>query len=248
MTSLVVTLHTQQALDERARFHSHQWAEIPDDLAVAYMTGGLKRVRRMVEAFTRFEYAPDTARWVRGAWRRGQPELRLRYLGPTLLRLDRLRQSGTVDAYRGHLDILGGSLVPSAAITAPLPWPEDLPWAAPSAGEFDVRAEQQRPPYLGVVEFRVYRRPSGCSVHVFVRDLPVPHRGFMAWLWRHAWMPLQSAPNLAFLRADVQIAATEQGQRVQFESQAHDGVPAPLPPIRPLQETFSTLGPDPGRV
>lgn len=248
MAGVVVTLHTQQAVDERGRFHAHQWAEIQDDLSVVYMTGGLKRVRRMVETYTRFDYAPDTARWVRGVWRRGQPELHLRHLGTTLLRLDRLRQSGTVDAYRGHLDVLGGSLVPRAAIAAPLPWPEDLPWAAPSAGEFDIHLEQARPPYLGIVEFRVYRRPSGCSAHVFVRDLPVPRSGPMAWLWKHAWMPLQSAANLAFLRADVLAAAEEQGQRVQFESQEHEGVPTPLPPIRPLQETFSSLRPGPGAV
>ena len=246
MSSLVVTLHTQHARDERGRFHAHQWAEIPDDLAVVYMTGGLKRVRRMVEAYTRFESAPETARWVRGAWRRGQPVLCLRYFGTTLLMLDRLRQSGTIDAYRGHLDVLGGRLVPPDAIATPLPWPDDLPWAAPSAGEFDIQAEQERPPYLGIVEFRIYRRPSGCSAHVFVRDLPVRRTGFMAWLWRHSWMPLQSQANLAFLRADVQTAAQEQKLSVQFETREHDGVPAPLPPIRPLQETFSSLGPGPG--
>ena len=242
MADLLVTLHSQQALDERGRFQSHQWAEIPDDLSVLYMTGGLKRVRRMVESHSRFaDYAPDTARWVRASWHRGQAEMRLRRLGIPLLHLDRLRQSGTVDAYRGHLDILGGAILAREALASPMPWPDDLPWAAPSAGEFDIQAEQQRPPYLGVVEFRVYRRPGGCSAHLFVRDLPPTRRGLLAWVWSRPWMPFTAAPNLAFLRADVQAAAQESGHRVQFDSREHDGAPAPLPPIRALTDTFSTL-------
>ena len=243
MTNLMVALHSQQGIDERGRLSSHQWAEVPDELAVIYMTGGLKRVRRMAEAYTRCDYAPDLMRRVRAVWRRGEPQFLLRRLRMSLLRLGRLRQAGTVDAYRGHFEILGGAIVPREAITSPLGWPEDLPWAAPSAGEFDIEAEQQRPPYLGVFELRVYRRPSGCNVHVFVRDLPLARRGLKGWLVARPWLPLTSAPNIAFLRADVQGVARELDHAVQFEERTHDGIPEPLPPLRPLQETFSALRP-----
>ncbi len=132
------------------------------------------------------------------------------------------------------------------AIAFPTPWPADLPWVAPSAGEFDITAEQERPPYLGVFEFRVYRRPSGCSAHVFVRDLPVVRRGFKASLWSRPWMPVTREPNLGALRADVFAAAASVGQQVQFETREHDGIPEPLPPLRPVEQTFTALhGPAP---
>ncbi len=98
MAILAVTLHSQGGLDEHGRLQSHQWAEIPDDLAVVYMTGGLKRVRRMVENYTRFDYLPGMQRWVRAAWHRGEPTLFLRYVKMPLLHLGRLRQAGAVDA------------------------------------------------------------------------------------------------------------------------------------------------------
>jgi hypothetical protein len=150
-----------------------------------------------------------------------------------------------VDAYRGHLEILGGALVAREAIASPIPWPADLPWVAPSAGEFDIAAEQNRPSYLGVFEFRVYRRPSGCSAHIFVRDLPVPRRGFRASLWTRPWMPLTNGPNLGALRADVLAAAAQVNLEVQFEIREHAGTPEPLPPLRPLEQTFSVV-PGPG--
>ena len=239
MADLVVTLHNQQALDERQRFQSHQWAEIPDELSVVYMTGGLKRVRRLVEAYCRFGFWRRGAKRVRGTWRRGEPVFELAWLGTPLVHLGRLRQAGTVDVYRGQMDVLGGDLVAREAIQSPIPWPDDLPWVAPSAGEFDEKKEIVRPPYLGIFEFRVYRRPIGCSLHLFLRDFPPLRQGWKAKLWSRDWMPLTRLPNLHFLEADVRAVARQENHGVQFEVRDHEGVPEPLPPIRPVHSIRS---------
>lgn len=246
MPNLVVTLHSQHGVDEKGRLQTHQWAEIPDELSVVYMTGGLKRVRRIVETYFRYDFQPQLRRWVRCLWHRGEPEFMLRYVKQSILHLGRLRQSGTVDAYRGHLEILGGGLLDPHASREPMPWPPDLPWAAPTAGEFDIQAEQVRPPYLGVFELRVYRRPSGCTLHLFVRDLPLLRHGLKASLWSRPWMPLTEPTNLGFLRAEISQTALEQNHKVQFEMRSHDGIPQPLAPIRAVEESFSRIGPGNG--
>lgn len=235
MANLVVQLHSQQALDESGRFHAHQWAEIPDELSVTYMTGGLKRLRRMVETYCAYTFSPEARKWIRASWRRGEPWFRLRYLRVPLVHLGRLRQAGTIDVYRGQFDVLGGDMVAREAIASPRPWPADLPWVAPSDGEFDIEAESQRPPYLGIFEARVYRRPTGCSVHLFLRDFPPIHAGIKARLWSHPWMPLTRLPNLHFLQADARAIAADEGHTVLFEIHEHDGVPEPLAPIRPVE-------------
>ncbi len=235
MAHLVVTLHSQQAMDERGRFSCHQWAEIPDELSVVYMTGGLKRVRGMLETYCGYAFTPEATRWVRAVWRRGEPWFRLRYLRVPLLHLGRLRQSGTIDVYRGQFDVLGGDMVAREAIESPIPWPQDLPWVAPSDGEFDIKAELERPPYLGIFEGRVYRRPTGCSVHLFLRDFPPLRQGIKAKLWSHPWIPLTRVPNLNFLQGDVRSVARQEGHTVLFEMREHEGVPEPLAPIRPVE-------------
>ena len=240
MADLVVTLHSQQALDEHGRFQCHQWAEIPDELSVVYMTGGLKRVRRMLETYCGYAFTPEASKWIRAAWRRGEPWFRLRYLRVPLLHLGRLRQSGTVDVYRGQFDVLGGDMVAREALTSPMPWPDDLPWVAPSDGEFDIQAESVRPPYLGIFESRVYRRPTGCSLHLFLRDFPPIHSGIKSKLWSHPWMPLTRIPNLHFLRGDVRSAARQEHHAVAFEMHEHEGVPEPLAPIRPVESASLT--------
>lgn len=246
MSNLVVTLHSQHGINENGRLQSHQWAEIPDELSVIYMTGGLKRVRRTVETYFRYDFLPHLQRWVRCQWHRGEPEFMLRYVKQSILRLGRLRQSGTVDAYRGHLEILGGGLLDPRAREDPMPWPEDIPWAAPTAGEFDIEAERVRPPYMGIFELRIYRRPSGCTLHLFVRDLPLLQRGLKASLWSRPWMPLTEPTNLGFLRAEISQTAREADHRLQFEMQHHDGIPQPLAPIRAVEESFSSVGPGKG--
>jgi len=240
MANLSVTLHSQQALDERNRFHSHQWAEIPDELSVAYMTGGLKRVRRMVETYAAYTFAADGRKWVRGLWRRGEPWFLLRYVRRPLVHLGRLRQTGTNDIYRGHFEVLGGEMVAPDAIGTPMPWPSDLPWVAPSDGEFDIKAESVRPPYLGIFEARVYRQPTGCSVHLFLRDFPPVLSGIRSKLWSQAWMPLTRVPNLHFLQMDVRAIAHQENHSVLFEMREHDGVPEPLRPVRPIEEALLT--------
>lgn len=236
MANWAVTLHSQQALDERGRFHAHQWAEIPDELSVAYMTGGLKRVRRMVEAYCNYAFSPDAPKWVRCTWRRGEPWFRLRYLRVPLVHLGRLRLAGSVDVYRGHFEVLGGDMVAPEAIDAASPWPDDLPWVAPSDGEFDIEAEFERPPYLGVFEARVCRRPTGCSVHLFLRDFPPIRSGVKTKLWSHPWMPMTRIPNLHFLQSDVRAIARRENHTVLFEMRHHEGVPEPLPPIRAIEK------------
>ncbi|MFQ5599128.1 MAG: hypothetical protein ACE5G2_01090 [Candidatus Krumholzibacteriia bacterium] len=237
MADLVISLHSQQGLDDSERFRSHQWAEIPDELSVVYMTGGLKRVRRMVETYCRYRFSPEASKWVRGTWHRGEPQFRMRYLRIPLVQLGRLRQTGTVDIYRGHMEILGGDMIAREAIESPEPWPADLPWVAPSAGEFDIKAERERPPYLGLFELRVHRRPTGCSLHLFTRDLPPVRHGLKAKLWARRWQPLTRTPNLQFLEADVRAVAERENHDVQFEIRDHEGVPEPLPPIRPAEAT-----------
>ena len=138
MADLIVGLHSQQGLDERRRFQSHVWAEIPDEISFVYMTGGLKRVRRIAESYFQYRFSAQDSKWVRGMWHKGEPTFRLRYLETPLVHLGRLRQTGSVDIYRGHMEVLGGDLVAKEALTSPIPWPNDLPWVAPSAGEFDI--------------------------------------------------------------------------------------------------------------
>ena len=245
MTDLQVTLHSQQGLDERQRLQAHQWAEIPDELSVFYMTGGLKRVRRMVEAYCRYGFSKSAAKWVRPVWRRGEPIFELRWLRTPLVHLGRLRQAGTVDVYRGHMEVVGGDLVAPEAIASPQPWPDDLPWVAPSAGEFDEKKEVVRPPYLGIFELRVYRRPIGCSLHLFLRDFPPTQHGWKAKLWRREWMPLTRMPNLHFFEAEIRAQARQENLGVQFDLRDHDGVPEPLPPIRTVAAAGSGA-PSPG--
>lgn len=72
-----------------------------------------------------------------------------------LVHLGRLRVAATADIFRGYMEIIDGDMVSPAAIVAPKPWPDDMPWVAPSAGEFRVQAEHERPPYLGTFEIRV---------------------------------------------------------------------------------------------
>jgi len=235
VANLSVALHSQQALDEHGRFHSHQWVEVPDELSVIYMTGGLKRVRRMLESYCAYTFTPEARKWVHGLWRKGEPWFRLRYLRQPLIHLGRLRQTGTTDVYRGHFEVLGGAMVARQAIDTPAEWPHDMPWVAPSAGEFDIQAESVRPPYLGIFEARVYRQPTGCSVHLFVRDFPPVRGGLRAKLWSRAWMPLTRIPNLHFLQMDVRSIARQENHTVLFEMREHDGVPEPLRPIRPVE-------------
>lgn len=235
MTQLAIRLHSQEGRDARGRIQSHQWAEVPADLAVHYMTGGLKRLRRMVESYFRYRFSPRSCGRVSVLWHHGEPVFRLRTgLGNPLrlLKLGRLRQTGTVDIYRGHMEILGGPLLDAEATVAHEPWPEDLPWVAPSAGEFDITAENQRPPYLGIFEMRVERQTPGCIVHLALRDFPLNASTMGVWLWNWSRRPLTWRANVDFLERELSCTATEFGHDVLVDVVTHSGVPEALPPLR----------------
>ena len=237
MSQLLVPLHEQELIDARGRLQSRAWAELPEALATSYLTGGLKRVRRVVESYFRYRFSSHAAARVHVLWLHGEPTFRLRWLRAgwrsiTLLKLGRLRQTGTIDVYRGHMEVLGGALIDPAAIAVPQPWPADLPWVAPSAGEFDIAAESVRPPYLGLFEVRVERRQPGCVLYVATRDVPIARSGTRAWLWNWARRPLARQVNTLFLQQELAHCAAESGHTLRFEVRAHAGAPDPLPPLR----------------
>jgi hypothetical protein len=131
------------------------------------------------------------------------------------------------------MDVLGGALIDPAAIAAAEPWPADLPWVAPSAGEFDITAESVRPPYLGLFEVRVERVQPGCLLHVAVRDLPIARAGMRARLWDWSRRPLGRETNALFMQYELTLAAADAGHTLRFEPRLHGGAPDPLPPLRP---------------
>jgi hypothetical protein len=227
-----VRVFGQEGFDADGRLQSHQWAEVPAELTGPFMTGGLKKVRRMMEAYFSYRFGAGAAR-VRGVWRSGEPTLRLRFHripflhGRPLVRLGRLRSTGTLDVYRGYHEIRAGDSVAPAAVLERRPWPADMPWVAPSAGEF-IDSEKQRAAYLGIFEIRVERASAGCVLHTALVDFPAVRRGIKAAFVDKPWTPLRQQCNLEFLRTQVQQVAHELGHQVRFESAALAGTPARL--------------------
>jgi hypothetical protein len=241
MAEVVVRLCSQEGRDAEGRLQSHQWAEVPVELAGPYMSGGLKKIRRLAEGYFGFRFS-ESARRVRGRWRSGEPHLLLQYYhlpglhGREIAHLGRLRSSGTRDVYRGYLEVRGGEMVSGAAILEQRPWPADIPWVAPSAGEF-TDSEKQRSSYLGIFEFRIERTSSGCTIHTTLFDFPPAESGFLAKWGTKPWQPMRRAVNLAFLRREIGSTAHELGLTVRFEEQQVPGTPA-----RPR---FTTANPQP---
>src|SRR5262249_3038085 len=187
MPDTVVRLFSQEGRDAHGRLQAHQWAEIPAELSGPFMTGGLKKVRRMAESYFSYRFSP-AADQVRGVWRMGEPTLQRRFHGipflhgRPLVSLGRLRSTGSLDLYRGYHEIRGRAAVASAAQLAPQAWPTDMPWVAPLAGEF-TDSEKSRNTYLGIFEIRVTRSGSGCTLHTLLVDLPAATKGLgAAWL------------------------------------------------------------------
>ena len=75
MAELDVRLFSQEGLDAEGCLQSHQWAELPQDLAQPLMVGGLKKIRRLAEGYFSYRFSPAASR-VRGVWRSGEPRLR----------------------------------------------------------------------------------------------------------------------------------------------------------------------------
>lgn len=229
MSELLVRLFTQEGRDSEGLLQSHQWAEVPPDLAGHYLSGGLKRIRRLAELYFSFRFWEEGRR-VRGRWRSGEPHLTLRYFhvpglhGRALTHLGRLRSTGTRNVYRGYHEVRGGNMVAPAARLGGRPWPADMPWVAPSAGEF-LDSEKQRAGYLGLFEIRVERVRTACILHTILVDFPAVQEGFNASLWSKSWQPLRSAANVAFLRREIDSAARSLGHTVRFEEQQLAGVP-----------------------
>jgi len=231
MTRIEVRLCSQEGLDANRLLQSHQWAEVPAEIANPFMTGGLKKVRRMTEAYFTYRFGAGAAH-VRGIWRAGEVTLVRRFHhipflhGRRVIHLGRLRSAGTLDVYRGYHEIRGGEGVAPAATVDRRPWPEDMPWVAPSAGEF-IDSETDKA-YLGIFEIRVERVGAGCRLHTALIDFPVARQGLGAAAMDQPWSPMRSAANLEFLRAQVQQVAREQGHEVRFLPTALDGTPARL--------------------
>lgn len=231
MPPLLIHLFSQEGLDAEGRLQSHQWAEVPPEIAGVYLAGGLKKIRRLTEGYLGFAGAPAAAARVRGRWRAGEPHLLLRFHrvpfvhGKLLLHLGRLRQTGTRDVYRGWHEIHGGEMVSDAATLDGRPWPADIPWAAPSAGEF-LDSEEQRRTYLGIFEIRIERAALGCTLHALLVDFPPVERGFRASLWEKPWAPLRHRTNLDFLRSELAATAHAAGHDVRFELVERPGTPA----------------------
>ena len=78
MSEVVVRLCSQEGRDAEGRLQSHQWAELPAELARPYLSGGLKKVRRLTEGYFGYRFW-EHARRVHGRWRAGEPHLTLRY-------------------------------------------------------------------------------------------------------------------------------------------------------------------------
>lgn len=231
MSDFVVQLFDQAGVDDHGRVQVHTWAELPRELAGAYLTGGLRKIRKLTDSYFSYRFSPQAAKRVRGRWTRGEPSLSLQWYrvpfvhGKQLVRLGRLRSTATNDVYRGYFEILGGEVVSPAAILERRPWPEDLQWVAPSAGEFDIHNETDRPPYLGIFETRVQRTRNGCTLHVLLLDFPATRQGLGARLWKQPWQPLTSRPNLDFLRKEVSATAREHDHTVRFEEHPLPGTP-----------------------
>ncbi len=230
MTAVPIHVHAQEGVDSQGCLQSHAWAELPSDLAAPFLSGGLKRVRRMAERYCGFRFW-EGGRRVRGSWRAGEPHLRLHFFrvpgvhGRDLVHLGRLRSTGTRDVYRGYHEVRSGTLVAPEAIAAHRPWPDDLPWVAPTAGEF-IDSENQRNSYLGIFELRVERSVTGCVLHAMLVDLPPAERGLAGRIWKQPWAPLCSRANTAFLQQEIAAAAGELGHTIRFELHPRVGVPA----------------------
>jgi len=230
MAEIVVRVCSQEGFDAKGRFQSHQWAELPAELAGTYMSGGLKKVRRLAELYFTFRFS-EAQRRIKGRWHSGEPHLSLRFYhvpgvhGRLLVHLGRLRSTGTRDVYRGFLEIRGGESVSPAAVVESRPWPDDIPWVSPSAGEF-IDSEKAKSSYLGIFEFRVQRTASGCSLHTLLVDFSPSETGLGARLWSKSWQPLRRSTNLAYLRREIEASAKELGHSVRFVEEDQPGAPA----------------------
>lgn len=225
-----IRVFSQEAVDSSGQIQSHQWAEVPAPISIVYLSGGLKKIRRMVERYFSYRFAP-TCKPVRASWHQGEPRLEKRRLwrrGETLAHLGRLRVAATNDIYRGYMQILAGEMLPPAATLASRPWPADMPWVAPSAGEFDVRLEHERPPYLGTFEIRVQRTALGCTLHTILQDLPAARQGHGAKLANWDAAPLRRSANVEFLKQEIAAAGRESGLETTFEITDRPGVPQRL--------------------
>jgi hypothetical protein len=234
MSEFTVRIFEQSGEDDAGRVQVHTWAEVPRELAGVYLTGGLRKIRKLTDAYFSYRFSPRAAKRVRGRWTRGEPSLSLNWYripfvhGKQLVRLGRLRSAATNDVYRGYFEILGGEVVSPAAILEHRAWPEDLPWVAPSAGEFDIHNETERPPYLGIFETRVQRTRGGCTLHVLLLDFPATRSGLGARMWQQPWHPMTAQPNLDFLRKEITSAAREGNHTVRFEKRVIAGTPTGL--------------------
>lgn len=235
MAEFSIRLSSQEGRDAHGRLQSHQCAEVPAELAGAFMSGGLKKIRRMAEAYFSFRFSPAAAQ-VRGVWRSGEPSLRRQFHGVPfvhgrrMVSLGRLRSAGTLDVYRGYHEIRGGEIVSNAARVLGQQWPADMPWVAPSAGEF-VHNEKHTTAYLGIFEIRVERTAQGCAVRTLLVDFPPAERGMAAGWVDKPWAPMRRTANLDFLRAQITGVARDLGHTVTFVIQDLDGTP-PRPAFR----------------
>lgn len=235
MAEFTVRLTSQEGRDAGGRLQSHQRAELPADLAGVFLVGGLKKIRRLTESYFSYRFSPAAAQ-VRGVWRSGEPSLHRRFHhvplvhGRQIVALGRLRSTGTLDVYRGYHEIRGGEIVSGAARVDGRPWPADMPWVAPSAGEF-IHNEKRDTAYLGIFEIRVERAAAGCVLHTLLVDFPPAERGLASGWFGKSWAPMRRHANLDFLRAQVLGAASEQEHTVQFVLEELPGAP-PRPRFR----------------
>jgi hypothetical protein len=233
MSELLIRIVSQEGLDNDGRLQSHQWAAIPPELAGVYMSGGLKKVRRLAEGYFSYRFSEPAAKKVRARWHSGEPHLDLLYYhvpglhGRGLARLGRLRSTGTRDVYRGYHEVRGGQMVSPAARVERRSWPDDMPWVAPSAGEF-IDSELEKSSYLGIFELRVERTPTGCNLHTVLIDFPPVTSGFNANLWQKPWQPMRSTANIEFLRRELTSAAKSLDHTVRFEVEERAGTPERL--------------------
>jgi len=235
MSEFTIRLISQEGRDAHGRLQSHQHALVPADLAGAFMSGGLKKIRRMAESYFSYRFSSAAAQ-VRGAWRSGEPTLRRQFHGVPfvhgrrLVSLGRLRSAGTLNVYRGYHEIRGGEIVSNSAQVLGRQWPADMPWVAPSAGEF-IQNEQHKTAYLGIFEIRVERTADGCALHTLLVDFPPAEKGMAAGWLDKPWAPMRRNANLDFLRAQITDVARELGHGAKFTIEDLDGTP-PRPLFR----------------
>src|SRR5678816_1191654 len=78
MPEFSIRIFAAEGLDAAGHLQSHQYAEIPAELTGPYMSGGLKKIRRLAEGYFSFRFS-SASRRVRGRWHSGEPHLELQF-------------------------------------------------------------------------------------------------------------------------------------------------------------------------